>query len=129
MKASLFGLHHVALRCAPADFGRTLAFYWDFLGLEPVRQWEKGAMLRCGEILFELLKGEGTPGNHPLEHFALGCQDVDAWAEKVRETGLAVLRGPEDIVLGGQSPCPARIFFFQGPAGEVIELFEEGKKE
>ena len=59
MGSLICGIHHVALKCdGTAEFEKTLHFYQNVLGLEPVRSWGEGenagAMLSTGDGLLEI---------------------------------------------------------------------------
>ena len=63
---------------------------------------------------------------NPILHFALNCADVDAAIELVRAEGMEVTIEPKDVVIPsakGSGGLPARIAFFKGPDGEVVEFF------
>lgn len=81
-------------------------FYRDVLGLEFEGQEEveeqgvRVAFFRAGETMIELLEplGEGGPIGKFLEkngegvhHVALGCEEIGAAREKVREAGVGLL--------------------------------------
>ena len=86
MSKLIRGTHHVALKCAgTAEFQKTVAFYTEVLGLEPVRSWGEGTgsgiMLSTGNSLIEIFaNGEDHPGEGAIRHFALATDDVDACA-------------------------------------------------
>ena len=43
----------------------------------------------------------------------------------VRKEGCTITMEPQDKLLPSQPPFPVRIAFFQGHAGELVELMEE----
>jgi catechol 2,3-dioxygenase-like lactoylglutathione lyase family enzyme len=115
------GLDHVVLNVA--DVERSIAWYCDELGLEPLRvdEWRRGEVLfpsvrLDGDTIIDLLQTDRTGQN--VDHFCLVVEPTDLEA-------LAASGGFE--VVGG----PARLFGARGegvglyvrdPDGNVIEL-------
>jgi len=126
--AAVNGFHHVALKVA--NFDEVVAFYTDVLGLEPKTHWGQGdkraVMLDVGAGSFlEVFAGGGeTPPAGPVLHFALACDDIDTVIEKVRTAGRNVTVEPRDVDIPSDPVYPVRIAFFEGPAGEIVELFK-----
>jgi glyoxylase I family protein len=130
---ALAGVHHVALRTN--DYDGALAFYTEVLGLSVRLAWEapdgrRLALLDVGGGSAIELIGFGpdqpapAPGqDHPWMHLALACDDPDTLWQRAVDAGAPAVMDPRDVSLGG---APARIAFFQGPSGEVVELFREG---
>ena len=131
MSKLIRGTHHVALKCAgTAEFQKTVAFYTQVLGLEPVRSWGEGTgsgiMLSTGNSLIEIFaNGEDRPGEGAIRHFALATDDVDACAAAVRAAGYPITVEPKDGVIAYDPAFPIRIAFCTGPVGETIEFFKE----
>lgn len=128
MPDKLQGFHHVALKVA--DFEGVVSFYTDVLGLPCVHRWgqeeKRAAMLDTGGGYLEVFAGgEDAPPAGPVLHFALSCSDPDAMIEKVRQAGAQVTVEPRDVDIASDPVYPVRIAFFTGPAGEVVELFQE----
>lgn len=125
------GIHHVSIKPVGVEaFDKTVKFYKEVLGLHALREWstpqKKGAMLDTGAGLIEL----GSDGTEQLpmgaiQHVALLTDDVDTLLEKVREAGCKVTVEPREGVIPTEPPYCVRIAFFEGPAGELIELFCE----
>lgn len=130
MGSLICGIHHVALKCGgTAEFEKTLHFYQDVLGLEPVRSWGEGenagAMLSTGDGLLEIFaSGEKLPKG-AIRHFALRTERVDDCVAAVRAAGYPITVESKDIVIASNPPFPARIAFCTGPVGEEIEFFQE----
>lgn len=130
MGSLICGIHHVALKCGgTAEFEKTLHFYQDVLGLEPVRSWGEGenagAMLSTGDGLLEIFaSGEKLPKG-AIRHFALRTERVDDCVAAVRAAGYPITVEPKDIVIASNPPFPAKIAFCTGPVGEEIEFFQE----
>jgi glyoxylase I family protein len=118
----------VALKVA--NFDEVVAFYTDVLGLEPRISWGEGdkraVMLDvgAGSFLEVFAGGDSAEPAGPVLHFALACQDIDAMIEKVRAAGRDVTVEPKDVDIPSDPVYPVRIAFFQGPGGEVVELFK-----
>ena len=115
------GLDHIVLVCS--DVERTLAWYCDLLGLDPVRvdEW------RCGEAPFpslrvdagtiiDLIAGEPTDGR--LDHFCLVVDptDLDAIAASGEFT---VVDGPGRR-FGARGDGTS--LYVRDPDGTVVEL-------
>lgn len=130
MGSLICGIHHVALKCdGTAEFEKTLHFYQNVLGLEPVRSWGEGehagAMLSTGDGLLEIFASGKKPPQGAIRHFALRTERVDDCIAAVRAAGYPITVEPKDIVIASNPPFPARIAFCTGPVGEEIEFFEE----
>lgn len=130
MESLICGIHHVALKCdGTAEFEKTLHFYQDVLGLEPVRSWGEGenagAMLSTGDGLLEIFASGKKLPQGAIRHFALRTERVDDCVAAVRAAGYPITVEPKDIVIASNPPFPARIAFCTGPVGEEIEFFQE----
>lgn len=130
MGSLICGIHHVALKCdGTAEFEKTLHFYQDVLGLEPVRSWGEGenagAMLSTGDGLLEIFASGRKLPQGAIRHFALRTERVDDCVAAVRTAGYPITMEPKDIVIASNPPFPARIAFCTGPVGEEIEFFQE----
>ncbi len=126
------GVHHIALRCEGVDeFGKTVKFYSETLGMDVVRCWGEGTgsgiMLDTGDgSLMEIFAdAEKELPMGAIRHFALRTEDVDGAVRAVRDAGYEITQEPNDIVIGSAIPFPARIAFAIGPVGEEIEFFCE----
>jgi len=120
------GIDHVVLRVA--DARRSLAWYRDHLGLEPVRldEWERGEVLFVSVradagFIIDLLEAERDGTN--VDHLCL-VVDVDS----LPEGGLDALAASDELDVLGP---PAELFGARGigraiyvrdPDGNVIEL-------
>lgn len=130
MESLICGIHHVALKCdGTAEFEKTLHFYQNVLGLEPVRSWGEGenagAMLSTGDGLLEIFASGKKLPQGAIRHFALRTERVDDCVAAVRAAGYPITVEPKDIVIASNPPFPARIAFCTGPVGEEIEFFQE----
>lgn len=126
------GFHHLCLKTQ--DWDRTMAFYQETLGFTVRIAWraapERAVMLDTGDgnylEVFEDLKF--TPSRDGmLIHFALRTTRLDEVAGRVRAFGAKITVEPKDAVIrttNGAGEVPIRIFFCEGPSGEVIEFFQ-----
>jgi len=110
------------------DLERSVAFYRDVIGLPFKLQGDgyvefatQGARFglydrnRLGE-----LTGQRTdPPDHPGGEVVFLVEDVDAEAERLREAGVTILRGPLDRAWGH------RTLHLEDPDGFVVELAGE----
>ncbi len=126
------GFHHVCLKTR--DWDRTLAFYCDVLGCTVKLAWreapQRATMLDPGDgnyvEVFEDLDYQPAP-NGAVIHFALRTTRLDAVAERVRAAGAKITVEPKDVTIAttnGAGAVPVRLFFCEGPSGEVIEFFQ-----
>ncbi len=124
------GSHHIAIQTR--DYAASKAFYIDVLGMRQTVEWDGGGRRIClldiGDgshlELFEPQPGqalaEDAKGNIVF-HFALACTDIAATLQRVRAAGRTVTVELKDVQLGH---LPVTIAFFEGPGGEVVELFQ-----
>ncbi len=126
------GLHHICLKTR--DWERTLAFYRDVLGCTEKIAWraapQRAAMLDTGDgnyvEIFEDL-AYVPAANGTLIHVAFRTTRLDAVADRVRQTGAKITVEPKDVTLAttnGAGPVPIRVFFCEGPSGEILEFFQ-----
>lgn len=114
------GLDHIVLNVA--DARRSMAWYQEHLGLQPLRveEWERGeapfVSLRVdGATIIDLLEAERTGEN--MAHL---CLVVDADLDAVAAAGqLTVLMGPADL-FGARGI--GRGLYVEDPDGNVVEL-------
>lgn len=126
------GFHHVCVKTR--NWERTLRFYRDVLGCTEKIAWrqqpQRAVMLDPGDgsylEVFEDPAYEGA-ANGSILHFALRTTRLDDVAARVRDFGAKITMEPKDVTLAttnGAGPVPIRIFFCEGPSGEVIEFFQ-----
>ena len=123
------GFHHIAIKVA--NLQKSVQFYTQVLGFDLVREWgegdSRGVMIDTGKgNCFELFAGgtsEVRADGHWI-HLALECSDTRSAIEKVRAAGAVVTMEPTDITIASKPELPARIAFFKGPDGELIEFFQ-----
>lgn len=107
-----------------ADTHRSLAFYRDALGLEPVRvaEWEAGeapfpSVRVSADSIIDLMEIDRT--GHNVDHF---CLVVDGGLDEFIESGqVEVESGPHDL-FGAHGQGHA--FYVRDPDGNRVELRE-----
>lgn len=134
MKEGLYvkGVHHISIKAQGLEqMEKTVMFYHQVLGMEIVRRWGQGdssaCMVDAGGCLLEIMASGQTGETGVVNHFALAVepQQLDQWIAKIRAAGCPITMEPQDKMLPAQPPLPVRIAFFQGPAGELVELMAE----
>lgn len=139
-------LMHVAGFCPDVD--ESLRFYRDGLGLSRTYEWTRTASA-AGQVVYsgrgvyvELRRdtylelfpggGDGTDSSAgPLQHIAPIVADVDAAYGSCLAAGATDFPlddwsgGPTTVVLNGEPEVEVRVAFVKGPAGELIELYEQ----
>lgn len=128
------GFHHVCVKTR--DWDRTMRFYQETLGCTTKLTWNLGGkgpratMLDTGDGNYiEVFHDESyTPApNGSVVHFALRTTKLDEVAARVRAAGAKITVEPKDVTIAttnGVGPVPIRIFFCEGPNGEIIEFFQ-----
>ncbi len=126
------GFHHVCVKTR--DWERTLQFYRDVLGCTAKIAWreapQRALMLDTGDGNYlEVFEDLGYAGaaNGAILHFALRTTRLDEVAARVRAFGAKITMEPKDVAIAttnGAGTVPIRIFFCEGPSGEVIEFFQ-----
>ena len=122
------GFHHVAVNVR--DLNEAISFY-EALGAKFLRAWPTAAptaaMIDVGGSRIEFFaKGAGDPeADAMIPHFALASDDVDGDFAIALAHGAKVHMEPKDVELPSEEPLRARIAFFVGLSGEVVELFHE----
>lgn len=111
------GLGHLLLETH--DLDESLRFYVDLLGLS-VRKREA---FRDGRPLVVTHEGLGLTNGRiasesPVEHIAFRAEGVRALAERARDAGVTIVRGPEPSGYGLS-------LYLLDPDGNQIELFGE----
>jgi len=126
------GFHHVCVKTR--DWDRTIEFYRDVLGCIEKISWrtppERAAMLDTGDgnyiEVFEDLNYTPAPDGAVI-HFALRTSKLNEVAEHVRQSGAKITVEPKDVTItttNGAGVVLVRLFFCEGPSGEVIEFFQ-----
>ncbi|MCF0150092.1 MAG: VOC family protein [Firmicutes bacterium] len=120
-------LHHIAMRCDPAEqYEKTVHFYTKVLGLPVCRTWEGGTMVQAGDALLEIFSGgETTDQRGIIAHFALGTDDLQGCIDAVTAAGYEIISGPRQVTIPSDPAFPLACAFCRGPLGEEIEFFQE----
>jgi glyoxylase I family protein len=126
------GIHHVCIKTR--DWDRTIEFYRDTLGCTEKIAWraepQRAVMLDTGggnyiEVFEDVNYYPATNGS--VIHLALRTTQLDEVADAVRMAGMKIMVEPKDVTINttnGAGPVPIRIFFCEGPNGEVLEFFQ-----
>ena len=121
MEPSFLGLRHVALNVK--DIRKSLEFYSSVLEMK--LEWmpdEENAYLTTGQDNLALHKLPSGPEPAPVQiihHIGFVVrrpEDVDRWAERVRNHGIALAQEPKTHRDG------ARSIYFHDPDGLLIQL-------
>jgi catechol 2,3-dioxygenase-like lactoylglutathione lyase family enzyme len=121
MEPLLLGIRHVALNVR--DVQESIQFYSGILGMQ--LEWmpdPENAYLTSGQDNLALHKSpEGVePGTNQLVHHigivARNPEDVDTWANRLRNLGIPLVQEPKTHRDG------ARSFYFRDPDGLLIQL-------
>ena len=115
------GFDHLVLTVE--DVERSLAFYCDVLGLEPVRvdEWRAGkapfpSVRVSPDVIIDLLRG--SRGEPNVDHFCLVVDPLD-WQEVIDSGALTVIDGPGSR-FGARGVATS--VYVKDPDGNVIEL-------
>lgn len=112
-----------------------MRFYREVLGCSEKVAWrtapERAVMLQIpgapGYIeVFEDLSYTGA-SNGSILHFALRTDRLDELVVRVREFGAKITVEPKNVTIPNTTslgPVPVRIFFCEGPNGEIIEFLQ-----
>ena len=121
MDPLFMGLRHVALNVR--NVRRSLEFYSNVLGMK--LEWmpdEENAYLTSGQdnLALHQLPSGTEPGPpqvvHHIGFVVRHPENVDAWADRVRNQGIALAAEPKTHRDG------ARSFYFRDPDGLLIQL-------
>ena len=126
------GFHHVCIKTR--DWDATRRFYVETLGFAEKIAWratpQRAALFNAGNgnyvEVFEDLAYAAKPDGAIL-HFALRTTRPDAVAAHLRAAGIKITVEPKDVTIPNATaigPVPIRIFFCEGPNGEIIEFFQ-----
>ncbi len=111
-------LHHLLLETV--DLERSLTFFLDVLGFE-VRKREE---FRDGRQLVVTHQGlglteRGTAAGGTLDHLCFTARDIDGLAQRARDAGHRIVRGP------GPGPYGHTVYI-EDPDGNEVELVDVG---
>jgi catechol 2,3-dioxygenase-like lactoylglutathione lyase family enzyme len=123
---NLTGILETVVYCTTENEEETRRFYREVLGLEPVR--EESAAHRVGTGVFLLFNADessmqdrppahGAPNSHVHTCFLAAPGEYQGWKERLAERGVEITREIE-------WPSGPRSFYFEDPAGNVLEIAE-----
>lgn len=121
MEPLLLGIRHVALNVH--DVQKSVEFYCSILGMK--LEWmpdAENAYLTSGQdnlALHKLPAGVEPGANQLVHHIGIVVkepEDVDKWAERLRNNGISLVQEPKTHRDG------ARSFYFHDPDGLLIQL-------
>jgi catechol 2,3-dioxygenase-like lactoylglutathione lyase family enzyme len=79
----------------PVDYGRSVAFYRDVLGLHVYREWATGTVFFLGGGLLEVSRSAGPVTDDKISLW-LQVRDVDAEFARLQAAGVEVVEAPVD---------------------------------
>lgn len=123
---NISSVHHIGINTV--DLKASERFYQDILKLTFLGECDLGgdyvAYMKVDDTTtLELFVTEDMEVHEPgdgsigLKHLAFQVDDVDAWADNLREQGVRITYGPEDL-----KPIKKRVLLFQAPDNVIIEL-------
>ena len=101
----------------PVDYGRSVAFYRDVLGLHIYREWASGTVFFLGGGFLELSRSGGPVTDDKISLW-LQVRDVDAEFARLRAEGVDVVEAPAD------EPWGLREARMRDPDGLMLVLIE-----
>ena len=101
----------------PVDYGRSVAFYRDVIGLHIYREWVSGTVFFLGGGLLELSRSGGPVTDDKLSLW-LQVRDVDAEFTRLEAAGVTVVEAPVD------EPWGLREARVRDPDGLLLVLVE-----
>ena len=117
----LAGILETVVYCTTASEEETRRFYREVMGLEPVR--EGSAAHRIGSGLFLLFNADESsvqdspPGSRVHTCFLAAQGEYEAWKKHLAAKGVEITQEIE-------WPSGPRSFYFEDPAGNVLEIAE-----
>jgi catechol 2,3-dioxygenase-like lactoylglutathione lyase family enzyme len=122
----LAGVLETVVYCTTENEAETRRFYRDVLGLEPVR--EDSVAHRIGTGVFLVFNADessvqdsppahGRPNARVHTCFLAAPSEYERWKERLSERGVEVTQEIE-------WPSGPRSFYFDDPAGNVLEIAE-----
>jgi catechol 2,3-dioxygenase-like lactoylglutathione lyase family enzyme len=101
----------------PVDYGRSVAFYGDVLGLHVFREWATGTVFFLGGGLLELSRSAGPVTDDKVALW-LHVRDVDAEFARLAAAGVEVVEEPVT------EPWGLREARIRDPDGLLLVLIE-----
>ena len=101
----------------PVDYGRSVAFYRDVLGLHIFREWASGTVFFLGGGLLELSRSGGPVTDDKISLW-LQVRDVDGEFARLAAAAVEVVEAPVD------EPWGLREARMRDPDGLMLVLIE-----
>lgn len=118
------GIAHIGIKTI--DMDRAAAFYSEVLGFELMERIKPGDVelifLKCGGTVIELIEvnDQRKFGDGVVNHLALGVKDIFQAVAWLKDHHVECSDEEPREMEGGRYN-----FFFRGPSGEKLELFQE----
>jgi len=121
-------IEHVGIQVT--DLEKSVHFYTSILGMKLVKTENvpesnlQIAFVQIGESQLELLASSGTRApaeTGVIQHLAFTVSNLDGIVEQLKDADVKLVDSEPKPVFDGK----ARVFFFKGPDGETLELWEE----
>ena len=124
------GFHHVAIWTA--NWEKSLQFYCDGLGFSHKVEWgevpSRAVLLDTGDgnylEIFERKTAPQSSGEANLLHLCLRVSDCESALQTALDAGAKLKNGVTPPAVFEKMGIKAKIAFFYGPDGEIVELFE-----
>lgn len=125
--ATIKKIEHIGIQVS--DMERSVNFYTEVLGLRLRERMTVNdgaleiAFIEVGESLLELLcfaEGQMPPADGLVKHVCFTVDDAGAFLRQLKAKRVQVNCDEPQLVLNDR----ARNFFFAGPDGEQLEVFE-----
>jgi lactoylglutathione lyase len=119
-------LEHIGVMVS--DMDASIAFYTEVLGLKLVDRVRLNADVELsflsypgsGNVQLELIGRKGEFAEQgKVHHIAFTVSDIEAEVERLKKLNVRLIDERPKEILGG-----TKIFFFYGPDGERMELFQ-----
>ncbi len=110
------GVSH--LNFAVSNLERSLRFYVDWLGFNPLVRWDKGAYLQAGDVWVSLTLDQAAPeasNNSSYSHtaFSVAPERFEQMAARLRA---------EEVEEWQENATPGDSFYFLDPDGHKLEI-------
>ncbi|AFL99698.1 lactoylglutathione lyase-like lyase [Desulfitobacterium dehalogenans ATCC 51507] len=118
------GLAHIGIKSMNMD--QAAAFYSEVLGFELLERIKPGDVelifMKCGETVVELIEinDQKKFEDGVVNHLALRVEDIFQAVAWLKEHHVECINAEPREMEGGRYN-----FFFRGPSGEKLELFQE----
>lgn len=123
------GLAHIGIMTENPD--KCAAFYIDNLGFEKYHELKSDyiniVMVKGGGLVLEFIKTDRKIKTGIIDHLCIEVTDIEKTVSELRAAGVD-FETEEVMTMNGLFPFECKNIFFEGPAGERVELFDmQGK--